>query len=156
MKQILLQLMLLLSAPVAHAQAPLPDIAQPTVVLPGDIRAVLDAYAKAWEARDSKSLAALFTTQGMALPNGDPPAQGAEAIAATYARSAGGALHLRPIAFHHTGDLAVVVGAFGAGPGTGEAGKFVLALRRDPQGTWRIAADIDNLNRHPRPATRAP
>jgi hypothetical protein len=38
------------------------------------------------------------------------------------------------------------VGGFASNESQPDAGKFVLALRRDASGRWFIAADIDNGN----------
>ena len=145
-----LPLLLLLCLSTARSSGAPLVIVQPSVEVPEEVIAVLDAYSQAWKAGDSRRLAALFTDDGMALPNGGVPAQGADAISATYAHSAGGPLHLRPIAYQRDGNLAMVVGAFGAAPDQ-EVGKFVLVLRHSADGTWKIVADIDNLNQRPRP-----
>jgi ketosteroid isomerase-like protein len=41
------------------------------------------------------------------------------------------------------------VGAYRYGDAAQDTGKFVLALRRGPDGRWLIAADIDNSIRRP-------
>ena len=151
MIRIALPLLLFASMP-AWAQTTLSTVTQPTVEVPHGIVRVLDAYTEAWERGDSSAFAGLFTGDGMALPNGALPARGTDAIAAAYAQSAGGTLRLRPIAYERSGDLAMVAGAFGAGTGTDEAGKFVLVLRRSADDAWKIVADIDNMNLRPRPA----
>lgn len=128
---------------------------QPTVTVPDEVDALLGSYARAWAAKDTQALAGLFTDEGMALPNGDAPAVGAAAIAAAYAKNAGSPLHLRPIAFEQSGDLAYVVGGFGPAPEGPEFGKFVVVLKRAPDGTWRLVADIDNMNAPPPAAASA-
>lgn len=122
---------------------------QPSVVLPPEIDRVLRDYERAWMARDAEALARLFVPAGMALPNGQPPARGADAIRQVYAGPAGTPLALRPLAYESAGDLATVVGAYAGAPGRPDIGKFVLVLRRGADGRWGIAADIDNLNATP-------
>lgn len=128
---------------------------QPSVTVPAEVEALLGSYARAWAAKDTQALAGLFADDGMALPNGDAPAVGAAAIAAAYAKNAGSPLHLRPIAFEQSGDLAYVVGGFGPAPEGPEFGKFVVVLKRAPDGAWRLAADIDNINAPQPPAASA-
>lgn len=126
-------------------------IAEPlaSVALPADLDRVLRDYERAWVANDPAALAALFTADGMALPNGQPPARGPDAIRKAYSQGAGGALSLRAIAYQVSGDLAYIIGGFGAAPGKPDFGKFVLVLRRASDGRWRLLADIDNTNRIP-------
>lgn len=128
----------------------------PSVAIPPEVDALLRAYEKAWSARDVDGLAALFVADGLALPNGSAPARGAAAIAAEYSKNAGGPLALRPLAFHQVQDLAYMVGGFSQKAGQPDFGKFVLVLRKGSDGTWRIAADMDNMNMRPsRPAPQA-
>lgn len=142
----------LATAPVAGAQtappAPAPvDVTRlPSATLPPELDRVLREYEQAWRRRDAAALAALFTDDGLALPDGRPPAQGAAALRAVYAR-VGGPLALRALRFARDADTAWIVGAWSEAGDGPDLGKFVLALRRDAQGRWRIAADIDNANR---------
>lgn len=140
MHRIGIALIALLCASAARAQ-PLP-----TVTVPAEIQQVLDAYAEAWTRKDTRALAALFSEDGMALPNMQPPARGADAIEKTYAQGAGSPLSLRPIAYGRSGELAYVIGGFGPTPEAPEFGKFTLLLRLQPDGQWRIVSDMDNSN----------
>ncbi len=117
----------------------------PSVELPPEVERVLRDYEHAWRARDAAALAALFTHDGFALRPGRPPARGEAAIEQAY-RGAGGPLHLRALAYEASGTVAYVVGAYSARAGLPDGGKFVLVLRRDADGRWRIVADIDNGN----------
>jgi ketosteroid isomerase-like protein len=140
----LVPLLIALAAAPAFAQAPA------TAAVPAPVQDLLRQYERAWKAKDAPALAALFTADGLALPNGRPPATGRAAIEAEYAQNAGSDLLLRPIAFAESGELATVVGMFRLAPAQPELGKFVLVLRRQADGTWRVVADIDNLNVVPR------
>ena len=121
-----------------------------SVELPADLARVLRDYEKAWTAGDTAALAALFTSDGYALPNGQPPAAGGEAIRAAYQRSAGSPLSLRALHYVQSGDMAYIIGGYGGAAGKPDFGKFVLVLRRGQDGSWRIAADMDNANVMPR------
>ncbi|MEJ1936633.1 DUF4440 domain-containing protein [Nostoc sp. NIES-2111] len=118
----------------------------PAVALPPEVARVLVDYSRAWAAADLTALARLFAPEGMALPNGMPPAVGADSIRRAYAQSAGAPLVLRPIAFGSSGDLAYVIGGFGPAADKPDFGKFTLVLRRSTEGHWRIVSDMDNSN----------
>jgi ketosteroid isomerase-like protein len=139
---------------VLAALVPVAALAQPlpAVELPPEIDRVLKDYARAWAANDPDALARLFAPDGMALPNGQPPARGADSIRKAYAQGAGMPLFLRPVAFATSGDLAYVIGGFGPAADAPEPGKFTLILRRDAGDRWLIVSDMDNSNLPMRPA----
>lgn len=136
------------AAPVASPAAT--SAARAPVALPAEFARILRDYEKAWMAGDVAALAALFADDGYALPNGQPPAAGAVAIRAAYQRNAGSPLGLRALHYVQSGDMAYIIGGYGAGAGKPDFGKFVLVLRRAGDGSWRIAADMDNTNATPR------
>jgi ketosteroid isomerase-like protein len=135
-----------LLAPPAGAQeaasTPLPSI-----TLPPELERVLQDYARAWQAGDEAVLVSLFTPDGF-VPTRNGWVRGSEAIRATYADSQG-PLRLRALAYATADTAGYIVGAYGYGdtPGSPDAGKFLLALRRAPGGRWLIAADLDQSNR---------
>jgi len=141
---------------VQMPSAALPSVALPTVALPPELDRVLRAYEQAWTQKQPSALAGLFTTDGMALHNGSPPARGVAQIAAGYAEDAGSPLLLRALAYAVSHDMAYIVGAFASAAGEPDHGKFVLVLRRGSNGDWKIAADIDNLNALPGAPTPEP
>ena len=124
------------------AYAPLPS-----VQLPAELQRVLSDYERAWQAGDGVALAALFVPDGF-VPVRQGWVRGSSAIQAAYA-SASGSLRLRALGFAVSDTVGYIVGAFryGDAPGPPDMGKFVLALRRAPGGTWLIAADLDAGNR---------
>ena len=122
------------------------------VTLPPEVARVLVDYSRAWAAADLNALARLFAPDGMALPNGMPPALGADGIRRAYAQGAGAPLVLRPIAFGTSGDLAYVIGGFGPAADKPDFGKFTLVLRRSTDGHWLIVSDMDNSNGPAQPA----
>lgn len=147
----LLHLPFLLTLALAtQAPAPLPAPPLPSVALPPELDRVLRDYERAWSSRDLDALAALFAPDGMALPNGAPPAPGPAAIRKAYGRGAGSPLALRAYAYASSGDLAYILGAFAQSAAQADLGKFVLVLRRGPGGRWLIAADMDNALPQPR------
>jgi ketosteroid isomerase-like protein len=110
---------------------------------------VLRDYERGWRAGDAAAVSRLFAPDGMALPNGKPPAVGRDAIARAY-ESPGGELRLRALAFSVADSVGYIIGGYRYGPGDGDIGKFVLALIRRAGAGWMIAADIDNGNAPPR------
>ena len=120
--------------------------ALPGVELPPALARVLRDYEHAWQAKDAAGLAALFADDGFVLANGRPPVRGRAAIRDAY-QDGGGPLRLRALAYATEGAVGYIIGAYGPGAGEQETGKFVLALRRDAEGRWLIAADMDNANR---------
>lgn len=144
--------MLLLSVPrIASAQvAPAPSdqtARLPSVTLPPELDRVLRDYERAWRAGDAPALARLFTEDGFAAGRSGWR-RGRDEIMEQYG-GAGGDLRLRAHAWHTDGDAGYIVGAFGYGETAADrdAGKFLLALRRGPDGRWLIAADLDSANR---------
>ena len=122
-----------------------PDALPETLTLPPELDAVLKGYEAAWRARDAAALAALFTDDGYVMRPNRPPAVGREAIEGAY-QGAGGPLVLRAWAWRVDGDVGWILGGWAGSADQRAVGKFVLALRRSPAGSWRIAADIDNGN----------
>lgn len=120
----------------------------PSVVLPAELARVLRDYERGWQAGDAVAVSRLFTADGMALPNGKPPAPGPEAIVRAYS-GPGGDLRLRALAWATADTVGYIIGGYRYGPGDGDTGKFVLAIKRRG-GNWLIAADIDNTNGPPR------
>jgi hypothetical protein len=124
----------------AQAVGPL---GQPAITLPGELDRVLRDYEAAWKAGDGERLAALFTDDGMALQSGSLPKRGRSNIAASI-RGPGGDLRLHAIAYGTSDSVGYIIGGYRYPESTGPGGKFLLALRRDADGRWLIAADMDN------------
>lgn len=140
MRHLLLALILAIASPAFAQSTPLPPA----------FEQLLRDYERAWVAKDLPALAALFAADGMALPNGQPPAQGAAAIMAAYQRGAGSPLALRALQHGVDGSLGYLIGGFAPAADQPDFGKFVLLLRREADGRWRILADMDNPNAMPR------
>lgn len=133
-------------APAAvHAQDDYTPL--PSIVLPSELDRVLRDYERDWQGNDGDALAALFTPDGF-VASGPGWIRGTAAIEERYAETGGG-LQLRAVAFATADSVGYIVGAFGYGdqPDPPDRGKFVLALRRGPDGRWLIAADLDKGNR---------
>jgi ketosteroid isomerase-like protein len=136
---------------IVAAQTP----SEPTVQLPPELDRILREFEKGWTGRDAKGLANLFTEDGYSLPPGSPMVRGRSALEKHYSM-AGGPLTLRAVAYSTDGNTGYIVGAYRSNPDGPDAGKFVLALRKDKLGRWQIAADIDNPNARPKPPAPPP
>ncbi len=133
----LLIALLALWARVAGAQAP-------SVPLPPELDRVLRDYENAWASGNPEAVAKLFAPDGYALPSRKPHAKGHEAIKQAYA-GPGGALRLRAVAYATGDSIGYIIGAYRYGEREGaDAGKFLLALKKERSGRWLIAADMDN------------
>jgi len=53
---------------------------------------------------------------------------------------------LRALAYATADTVGYIIGGYSSTPGAPDIGKFILALRRERGGAWRIAADMDNGN----------
>lgn len=115
----------------------------PTVELPADLSRVLRDYEAAWKAGDGTRLADVFTKDGFILSNGRLPERGTAAIRASHTKP-GGDLQLVAFAYATADTVGYIVGGYRYPNSVGPGGKFVLALRRDAERRWRIAADIEN------------
>jgi ketosteroid isomerase-like protein len=138
--------------PSVSLPTPTPGPPLPSVELPPELDRILRDYERAWAAQNGEALSRLFTEDGFAMPNGAPPIRGRAAIRRSYGRS-GRPIVLRALSFATEGGAGHIIGAFRRRDETDDLGKFVLVLRRGKDGRWLIAADIDNSNSRPQPAT---
>jgi hypothetical protein len=115
----------------------------PTVELPGDLLRVLRDYERHWHGGNAEGLVSLFTEDGLVARRGGW-IQGRVGLRDALQRTSSD-LRLRGVAYAIEGDVGYIVGAYGYGPETppSDAGMFILALRKGPDGRWLIAADLD-------------
>ncbi|MEM1096398.1 MAG: SgcJ/EcaC family oxidoreductase [Bacteroidota bacterium] len=132
--------------PAASAQPATEADPIAAIALPDALDRVLRDYEAGWRARDAEALAALFTEDGFILRPGHPPVQGRPAIAMAYANS-GGPLHLSAYAYATEGDVGYIIGGYRGQADGPDTGKYTLTLRREGDGRWYIASDMENGNR---------
>ncbi len=144
-KTLIAFLFTLLFSTVAFAQAQTAQTSQPSVELPPAIDRVLRDYESAWQKKDAKALAALFTDDGFVLSNGVGPVRGRAQIEKHYT-GAGGPLALRAFAFVAEGSLGYILGGFASQKDQPDKGKFTLVLRKAADDRWLIVSDMDNGN----------
>ena len=124
----------------------------PSITLPPELARVLTDYETQWRF-GGDSLTRLFAEDAILTAGGRPPARGHAAIAAHYAGPKP-PLALRPIAYAMEGNIAYIIGGFAMERGAPDVGKFVLTLKKGPNGRWLIFSDMDTGNSSPqrRPA----
>lgn len=136
-------LLLMFVPAIVRAQDPVGQL--PSIPLPPELERVLRDYEAAWKASDEHALSGLFTEDGF-IPRSHGWIRGRDAIRAAYERS-GGDLRLRALAYAASDSVGYIIGAYAWGDEAGDAGSFVLTLRRIKDGPWLIAADIDKSHR---------
>jgi hypothetical protein len=127
------------------------SMALPDTALPPDLDRVLRDYERAWRAGDAKSIASLFTEDGVLLQNNRPPIRGRAAIQAIYEGERGGPLRLRAITFAGGETIGYIVGGYRYGDALQDMGKFTITLQRAPGKPWLISSDMDSMNASPKP-----
>lgn len=132
----------------ASTAAQEPAAVEPSVSLPQELARVLSDYATAWQNKDAKALAGLFTADGFVLSSGVSPVRGRAQIEKHYANS-GGPLALRAFAYAKEGSVGYIIGGFSRRPKEPDIGKFTLTLQKAEDGRWLIMSDMDNGNSRP-------
>ena len=138
-------LLLALALTAVGVGAQTPDPAPlPSITLPPELARVLTDYETQWRF-GGDSLVKLFTEDAVLTVGGKPPMRGRAALAAHYAGPKG-PLALRAIAYASEGSVAWIVGGYTMQRGEPDIGKFILALRKGPNGRWLIFSDMDTGN----------
>ncbi len=148
MRALALLFALSLAATTSHAQAT--DVAPaplPSITLPADLARVLTDYETQWRF-GGDSLTKLFAEDAILTVGGKPPMRGHAAIAAHYAGPKP-PLALRAIAYAAEGNIAYIIGGYAMERGAPDGGKFVLTLKKAPNGRWLIFSDMDTGNSAP-------
>jgi ketosteroid isomerase-like protein len=145
--------LMLVAGPLFAQNHPVPAISPelPDTALPPDLERVLRDYERAWRAGDAKSIASLFTEDGVLLQNNRPPIRGRPAIQAIYEGERGGQLRLRALAFAAGDTIGYIIGGYRYGDAMQDMGKFTLTLQRAPGKLWLISSDMDSMNASPTP-----
>jgi uncharacterized protein (TIGR02246 family) len=111
------------------------------------IEAAVGRYVAASNQGDADALAALYADDAMLLPPDHEPIQGREAIGAFWRQGTDEGLEVTTLAVEVDGDLGYSVGRYHLPPTDEEpadSGKFVMCLKRQQDGSWKLTADIWN------------
>jgi len=107
------------------------------------------AYNEAYNQGDATGCAAFFTDDVILLAPGQPMTRGKQAFEEIYEsrmeKATGGTHSNELVEYGVEGDLAYQVGTYAvADANPPEQGKFVNILKRQADGTWKVAVSIFN------------
>lgn len=124
-------------------------------------QAIEDANTQFMEAikrGDAASVAALYTEDAKLLPAGSEMGTGKQAIQAFWEsalKMGVRSLTLETLDIGYEGDLAYEIGTYSldiqpeGGQATTDRGKYVTVRKRQPDGSWKLVADIWNSDSPP-------
>lgn len=124
---------------------------------PMELRSAVESLGTEWEAAfnagDAAMVAGLYAEDATLLPNDSDMVEGRQAIQEFWAdfiagAPEGAAVDLQTVAVEGAGDLAYEIGRVTA-TANGEVleqGKYLVVLRHQSDGSWKIIADIFNSN----------
>jgi uncharacterized protein (TIGR02246 family) len=113
----------------------------------GAIEATVDRYVEASNEGDAESLASLYADDAVLLPPDHEPIHGREAIGEFWQQGTDTGLEVTTLRLEVNGDLAYLVGRYRLPPTEHEeadSGQYVLCLKRQDDGSWKLTADIWN------------
>lgn len=130
-----------------HPSQRTPPERLPSVDLPPELDRVLRDYEQHWRGGDADALTGLFTEDGFVARRGGW-IRGQENLREALQRTSSD-LRLRAVAHAIDGTVGYIIGAYGYGEqaSVADRGLFILALRRNVDGHWLIAADLDGAIR---------
>lgn len=110
---------------------------------------VINAYLDAYRRNDPNSIAGLYSRDAVLLPPGHELVRGRDDIRAYWSRGMEAGFAMDTLRIEVAGGSGYVVGRYYVPPDEdddAETGKFIIAFRREPDGVWRITADIWNAD----------
>jgi uncharacterized protein (TIGR02246 family) len=124
------------------------------------IRAVDADWARAAKEGNGEAIAALYASDAVLLPPGEPMVKGAAAKKywVDFANGYSGPTELNTMAVEGGGDVATAVGTYkmsltpkkaGAKPLPTEKGKYLEVLKRQEDGSWKLIYDMWNQDAPP-------
>jgi len=113
------------------------------------IENVMQSYSRAYRSNDPDAMAALYADGAMLLPPGHELVKGRDSVRAFWSRGMEAGFEMATVSIEVSGDAGYVVGRYYVPPDDeddAETGKYIIALRRERDGVWRITADIWNAD----------
>jgi uncharacterized protein (TIGR02246 family) len=111
------------------------------------VESAIRSYVEASNKGDVTALASLYAEDAVLLPPDHEPIQGREAIRAFWRQGTDEGLEVSNLAVEVSGNLGYLVGQYHL-PATDEepadSGKYVMCLKRQHDGSWKVTADIWN------------
>jgi uncharacterized protein (TIGR02246 family) len=111
------------------------------------IQAAVRQYVAASNRGDAGALAALYADDAVLLPPDHEAVEGREAIGAFWRQGTDEGLQVTTLRLDVAGDVGYLVGRYRLPPTAEEpadSGKYVLCLKRQDDGSWKVTADIWN------------
>ncbi len=113
----------------------------------GAIEATVDQYVAASNGGDAAALTELYAEDALLLPPDHEPVHGREAIGQFWEQGTDTGLEISTLRLEVDGDVAYLVGRYRLPPTEQEdadSGQYVLCLKRQADGAWKLTADIWN------------
>ena len=111
------------------------------------IEAAVDRYVAASNEGNADALTELYTEDAVLLPPDHAPIHGRDAIGEFWRQGTDSGLAVRTLRVEVEGSLGYLVGQYNL-PSTedepADSGKYVMCLRRQRDGSWKLSADIWN------------
>ena len=123
------------------------------------IEAAVSRYVAASNEGDAETLTSLYTDDAVLLPPDHAPIHGREAIGEFWRQGTDRGLAVRTLRVEVEGSLGYLVGQYNLPPTEEEpadSGKYVMCLRRQQDGSWKLSADIWNSSAEDQPEEEAP
>ncbi|MEP7104736.1 MAG: SgcJ/EcaC family oxidoreductase [Chloroflexota bacterium] len=112
-----------------------------------DIEAAVQRYVEASNRGDAEGLASLYADDAVLLPPDHQPVRGRAAIGDFWREGTDEGLEVTTLTVEVDGNLGYLVGRYRL-PATDEepadSGKYVMCLKRQRDGAWKLTADIWN------------
>ncbi len=116
------------------------------------IQSAVSRYVSASNRGDAEALTALYADDAVLLPPDHEPIHGREAIGEFWSQGTDSGLEVTTLRLDVEGDLGYLVGSYHLPATSGEPedfGKYVMCLKRQPDGSWKLTADIWNSSADP-------
>ena len=113
----------------------------------GAVEATVDRYVAASNDGDAAALTELYADDAVLLPPDHEPIHGREAIGEFWREGTDAGLEVSTLRLEVDGSVAYLVGRYRLPPTEEEeadSGQYVLCLKRQPDGAWKLTADIWN------------
>lgn len=123
------------------------------------IEAAVRRYVAASNEGDAEALTELYAEDAVLLPPDHVPIHGREAIGEFWRQGTDSGLAVRTLRIEVEGSLGYLIGNYSL-PATADepadSGKYVMCLRREQDGSWRLTADIWNSSIPEEPDEESP
>jgi uncharacterized protein (TIGR02246 family) len=107
----------------------------------------VDRYVTASNEGDAEALTELYADDALLLPPDHEPIHGREAIGEFWRQGTDEGLQVSTLRLEVNGDVAYLVGRYRLPPTeeeSADSGQYVLCLKRQADGAWKLTADIWN------------